>query len=146
MEPPADSALVRFTLPIRVRYHEVDGQGRVHHGQYLNYFERGRVEMLRAAGVAYKQLEAEGYMLVIREVHVRYAAPAEFDDLLELTIETESARGARVRHRYTLTRGEQTIVTARSEIACITRDGRIARLPPRLQLPTVTPVDGDRLQ
>ena len=51
-------------LTIRVNYHETDGQRRVHHANYLNYFERGRVEMLRAAGTRYRELEESGLMLV----------------------------------------------------------------------------------
>ena len=37
-------------IEIRVRYQETDGQRRVHHGNYLTYFEMGRTEMLRAQG------------------------------------------------------------------------------------------------
>ena len=44
-------------IQLRVNYHETDGQRRVHHSNYLNYFERGRVEMLRELGVRYRDLE-----------------------------------------------------------------------------------------
>lgn len=120
---------------LRVRYHEVDGQGRVHHSQYLNYFERGRVEMLRAAGFSYKELEASGLLLVVRRMEIDYIFPAEFDDELTLTTCVESSRGARIRHRYHLRRDndQQKIVIAASEIACIDRTGTPRRLPSYLQ-------------
>ncbi|MDZ4851378.1 MAG: thioesterase family protein [Pirellulaceae bacterium] len=122
-------------LTIRVRYHEVDGQGRVHHAQYLNYFERGRVEMLRDWGHSYKDLEATGLMLVVRRMEIEYVIPAEFDD--ELIIETTvlKSRGARIEHRYQVTRSsdQQLIVTAKSEIACVDRSGAVRRLPSYLQ-------------
>ena len=76
--------LEEFQLDIRVRYNETDGQARVHHAQYLNYFERGRVEMLRASGFSYKELEQSGLMLVVSQIKVRYLLPAEFDDELKL--------------------------------------------------------------
>jgi len=122
---------------IRVRYHEVDGQGRVHHAQYLNYFERGRVEMLRAAGHSYKELETSGYMLVIRRMEIEYVYPAEFDDELTLVTTVLSARGARIEHDYQMfrPRDQQLIVTAQSEIACIDRSGSVRRLPGFLQSP-----------
>ncbi|WP_164102373.1 acyl-CoA thioesterase [Candidatus Laterigemmans baculatus] len=120
-------------LTIRVTYSETDGQRRVHHANYLNYFERGRVELLRSLGQSYKTFEDEGLMLVVSEMNVRYFQPAEFDDLLELETAVESARGARIRHSYRITRGEELIVTAQSTIACVGSDGRVKRLPASLQ-------------
>ena len=56
---------IEHEIEIRVRYQETDGQGRVHHANFLNYFEVGRTELLRAAGHSYRQLEEEeGLMLV----------------------------------------------------------------------------------
>ena len=52
-------------IEIRVRYQETDGQGRVHHANYLTWFELGRVELLRAAGHSYRELEAAGLFLVV---------------------------------------------------------------------------------
>ncbi len=63
-------------MEIRVRYHETDGQGRVHHAQYLNFFERGRVEMLRAAGHSYRELEASGLLLVVTKMEIQYFLPS----------------------------------------------------------------------
>ncbi len=125
--------LTEFILEFRVEYFETDGQQRVHHGNYLNYFERGRVEMLRAAGISYKELEATGLMLVVTEMNVKYLAAAEFDDLLRLTTRVISAKGVRVRFEYTIHRGDELIVTAESTIACIDRSGRPRRLPEHLR-------------
>lgn len=117
------------TLQIRVTYQETDGQGRVHHGNYLNYFERGRVEMLRAAGISYRELEASGLMLVVSEMNVRYLAAAEFDDQLTLITDVTELRKVRVRHHYTVLRDSETIVEADSVIACVDRGGKPKRLP-----------------
>jgi acyl-CoA thioester hydrolase len=117
------------SMSIRVAYQETDGQGRVHHGNYLNYFERGRVEMLRAGGISYKYLESTGIMLVVSEMNIRYAAGAEFDDLLVLTTELMEIRKVRIRHRYTMFRGAELVVEADSVIACVDRAGNPRRLP-----------------
>lgn len=122
-------------LTIRVAYNETDGQRRVHHANYLNYFERGRVELLRSLGQSYKSFEERGLMLVVSEMNVRYVQPAEFDDLLELETTVESARGARIRHAYRITCNDALIVTAESTIACIGPDGRAKRLPATMQMP-----------
>jgi len=125
--------LTEFQLNIRVRYNETDGQGRVHHAQYLNYFERGRVEMLRASGFSYKELEKGGLMLVVSQIRVRYLLPAEFDDELKLITRVLYARGARLEHQYQLYRNTDLLVDAETEIACIDRSGKVRRLPNYLQ-------------
>jgi acyl-CoA thioester hydrolase len=125
----------RHEIEIRVRYCETDGQGRVHHAQYLNYLERGRVEMLRAAGRSYRELEEQGILLVVSNFQLTYRMPAQFDDLLLLSTEVLYSRGARIEHAYRLTRQDDVVLEARSEIACIDRTGRIRRLPDFLQQP-----------
>ncbi|MDB4809689.1 acyl-CoA thioesterase [bacterium] len=122
-------ALHSHRINIRVTYQETDGQRRVHHANYLNYFERGRVEMLRAEGVRYKEIEDNGCMLVVTEMQVQYHSAAEFDDLLELETELVEVRKVRLRHRYRLMRGEELIVEANSVIACVGRNGLPKRLP-----------------
>jgi len=121
--------VLQHTLELRVAYQETDGQRRVHHANYLNYFERGRVEMLREIGHNYKAIEASGLLLVVTEMNVRYHAPADFDDLLRLTTTVTEVRKVRMRHRYELFRDEQLLVEADSVIACLDREGRPARLP-----------------
>ena len=126
---PNANPLRCFRTNIRVNYHETDGQQRVHHGNYTHYFERGRVEMLRAGGISYKQLEQDGKLLVVTEMNISYHSAAEFDDLLTLTTETIEVRKVRIRHRYALHRGEELIVQAHSTIACVNSEGKPSRLP-----------------
>ena len=127
-------------LTIRVQYFETDGQGRVHNSQYLNYFERGRVEMLRSMGISYREIELSGLMLVVRSMQVNFRVPAQFDDELELITSLRHSHGARVEHGYSLVRqcdkDKQTtvVVTGHSVIACVDRDGKVRRLPRQLQL------------
>ena len=125
-------SLVSHVITIRVPYNDTDGQRRVHHANYLNYFEQGRVELLRARGWSYKELEDSGLMLVVSEMQVRYFFPAEFDDVLTLETSVVAAKGARIEHTYKLTREETLIVTAQSTIACIDQTGRVRRLPKEL--------------
>ncbi len=129
MNLPQNDPLQLHSQQLRVTYQETDGQRRVHHANYLNYFERGRVEMLRAAGLCYKQLEAGGFMLVVTEMNVRYHSAAEFDDLLTLTTEVTEIRKVRIRHSYKIHRGDELIVDADSVIACVDRAGNPRRLP-----------------
>ena len=85
--------------------------------------------MLRAAGLCYKALEDAGQMLVVTEMDIRYHKAAEFDDLLDLSIQTLEVRKVRIRHRYLVQRDGVPIVEAESTIACIDSEGRPSRLP-----------------
>lgn len=116
-------------IEIRVRYQETDGQGRVHHANYLTWFELGRVELLRAMGHSYRELEEAGVLLVVAEMNVRYFLPALFDDVLTLRTSTLKAKGARIEHQYKVLRGQDLLAEAASTVACIDRAGRVARLP-----------------
>ena len=125
--------LRQHEIQIRVRYQETDAQGRVHHANFAIYFEMGRVELLRAAGHSYKQLEEAGVLLVVSELNCEYFFPAEYDDLLRLVTTTLRAKGARIEHQYEVFRDDQLLVRGRSVIACVDPTGRVRRLPSWLQ-------------
>ena len=116
-------------IEFRVRYQETDGQGRVHHANYLTWFELGRVELLRASGHSYRELEQAGIFLVVAEVSVQYFLPAFFDDLLRLRTTTTRAKGARIEHYYEVFRGDDVLAKGKTTVACIDRTGRVTRLP-----------------
>jgi acyl-CoA thioester hydrolase len=121
--------LTQHDLQIRVRYQETDAMGRLHHANYLTYFELGRTELLRAAGFNYRQVEEQGLFLVVSEMTCRYLRPANYDDLLTLRTTVVSARGARIQHDYQLFRGTELLATGRSTVACVDRIGAVKRLP-----------------
>jgi len=116
-------------LEIRVRYQETDGQRRVHHANYLTYFEMGRTEMLRSQGRTYREFEDAGLMLVVADVSCSYRAAAEYDDLLLLRTRVEKVGSAHIRHAYELVRGATIIATGSTTVVCVDRTGRVRRLP-----------------
>jgi acyl-CoA thioester hydrolase len=117
------------TIAIRVRYPEVDAMGYLHHSRYLQYFEIGRVELLRSLGVSYADLEQQGIFFVVTRAEVRYRSPAKYDQ--ELTLTTRVARRTSVRfdHEYTLRHGETLVAEAATTIACVGRDGQVIAIP-----------------
>ena len=78
--------MVTTTTNLIVRYKETDAQGVVHHSNYLVWFEEARSDFLRQQGLAYSNLEASGFFVVVTEVAVTYRAPAFYED--RITIET----------------------------------------------------------
>ena len=76
--------LIKNSTQIRVRYAETDQMGVVYNGNYAQYFEIGRVEMLRSMGTTYKMMEASGVMLPVRKLEINFIKPAAYDDLLTI--------------------------------------------------------------
>ena len=126
---------MQHQLNIRVRYPECDPMGYLHHSIFLQYFEMGRVELLRSVGFSYADLERDGVFFVVAKAEVKYKAPARYDD--ELTLTTRVARQTHVRidHAYELRRGDVLIAEAATTIACVGRDGQLRQIPEELMPP-----------
>jgi len=114
---------------VRVRYAECDPWGNVHHGRYFEYFEAGRVALLRELGVSYRDCEADGVFFVVSKLTCRFRAPARFDDVLDLTTTLVRSTRARVDHEYVLKRDGLILAEAATTLACVDRDGRIQPIP-----------------
>lgn len=69
-------------IEVRVRYSETDQMGVVYHGNYIPYFEIGRVEWLRNKGISYKSMEESGIALPIVSMNINYKKSARYDELL----------------------------------------------------------------
>ncbi len=116
-------------ITLRVRYAETDRMGLLHHANYLIYFEQGRTELLRFNGLSYKDLEDQGYLLVLTKIEVRYRWPAHYDDLLTLKTTTVRTTTVRIDHRYELFCEGRLLAEGASTLACVDRDGRPQALP-----------------
>ncbi|MFC2131380.1 acyl-CoA thioesterase [Bacteroidota bacterium] len=108
MEKPL---VLKNTCEIRVRYAETDKMGFVYNGEYLTYFEVARVEMMRAAGLAYRELEKAGFQLPLVESHVNYKSPAFFDDLLKVQATLNFEMRPVLKIEYNIFRDNTTIAT-----------------------------------
>lgn len=69
----------------RVRYGETDQMGYLYYGNYAQYYEIGRVEMLRSVGLTYKSMEEEhGILMPVMTLEMRFVRPAHYDELLTI--------------------------------------------------------------
>lgn len=121
-------------ITIRVRYAETDRMGFLHHANYLVYFEQGRTELLREQGLAYRDLEDQGFLLVLTKVQVRYKSPARYDDHLLLRTILVRTTHVKIEHRYELVRDGLLLAEGETTLACIGRDGKVQALPDFLRL------------
>jgi acyl-CoA thioester hydrolase len=93
-----------FAAPIRVRFAETDAQGVVHNSNYLVWFEVARVEYLERYAGGYQRLRDLGIESFVLESHVRFLAPATFDDRLLVHTRCLAVKGARFRFEYAVER------------------------------------------
>ena len=117
------------TITFRVRYPEVDAMGFVHHSRFLQYFEMGRVEMLRARGVSYADIERQGVLFVVVRAECRYKAPARYDEELSLLTRVVRQTHVRIDHAYELKRGSTLLAEGSTTIACVDREGNLQEIP-----------------
>jgi acyl-CoA thioester hydrolase len=116
-------------ITIRVRYPEVDAMGYLHHSRYWQYFEMGRIELLRSLGYSYADLEKQGVFFVVVKVECRYKAPARYDEELSLTTRVVKQTHVRIDHAYELRREGILLAEASTTIACVGRDGQLMPIP-----------------
>ena len=121
--------LGEHTITVRVRYPEVDAMGFLHHSRYLQYFEMGRVELLRSLGYSYADLERDGVLFVVVRAECRYKAPARYDEELTLTTRVVKQTHVRIDHAYELKRGQTLLAEGSTTIACVDRDGNLRQIP-----------------
>jgi len=119
-------------LPVRIYYEDTDFSGVVYHANYLRYFERGRSDFLRLAGVSHSDLlDGESPIaFVVTRMEIDFKRPARIDDALVVRTTYDRVKGPRLFVSQTITRGEELIAAAVVNAACIRLDGRPAKPPP----------------
>jgi acyl-CoA thioester hydrolase len=117
----------------RVYYADTDFSGVVYHARYLEFFERGRSDFLRLAGVHHTELadgkHGEKLVWVVRRMEIDFRGPARIDDILTIDTRPQAVSGARIFMAQELKRGEALLVTAKVEAAIISAAGRPRRFP-----------------
>lgn len=135
MKFPQRMTVQSHTITIVPRYAETDKGGVVHHSVYPVWLEMGRTELLRANGVAYRDLEKAGVFFVVARLQIKYRRPAEYDEKLELETTCSLVNHGKVEHTYTLKRACDGLVLAEgaTTLACVDAEGKIRRVPDFMQ-------------
>ncbi len=120
--------------PVRVYYEDTDFSGIVYHANYLRFFERGRSDFLRLAGIHHAELAAaaEPTAFAVNKMSIEFKKPARIDDALLVETRFEAIKGPRIFIAQRLCRGGETLVEAAVEVCCISLTGRPRKPPPLL--------------
>lgn len=118
-------------MPVRVYYEDTDASGIVYHANYLRFIERARTDVLRCAGLDHRRMmDAEdSTAFAVRQMDIRFHAPARLDDALEVRTRFTELRGARIRAAQSVWRGEALLFEAQVEVAVLDGEGRARRIP-----------------
>ena len=126
-------------LTVRVYYEDTDFTGIVYHANYLRYMERGRTNYLRLLGADHRALfeetakEAPGFAFVVRSMNIDFLKPARMDDVLTVITEPEEVKGASIKLRQRVMRGDELMVEAHVRVAFIS-GGRARPIPKPLRV------------
>lgn len=122
---------ITFATEVRVYFEDTDFSGRVYHGAFIRFLERGRTELLRASGLDHAALAAQErpVYFTLRRIDVAFHAPAVIDDLL--TVETTPVEAGRANFllRQTILCGGRKLISATAELCLIDDRGRPQRPP-----------------
>ena len=117
---------------LRVRYAETDQMGVVYYANYYIWMEVARVELCKARGFNYRDMEqVDGILMAVAESACRYRAPARFDDeiLVKTWIEDADPRTVTIRYEMRLAEGGRVLATGQTRHLFVNREMRKARLP-----------------
>ena len=70
--------MINITHSLRVRYGETDPMKYVYYGNYAEYLEVARVELFRAIGISYNEIEKRGIWLPVSEYKIKSPKPPPF--------------------------------------------------------------------
>ncbi|MEI9972482.1 MAG: thioesterase family protein [Ignavibacteriota bacterium] len=117
---------------LRVRYAETDQMGVVHHANHYIWMEAARVDLCKACGFNYRDMEQQdGIFMAVVEATCRYRAPAHFDDeiVVKTWIEAANPRTATIQYEMRVAEGDRVIATGQTRHVFVNREMHKARLP-----------------
>jgi acyl-CoA thioester hydrolase len=118
---------------VRVRYAETDQMGVAYYANYLVWFEVARTDWLRAAGLTYRELEAEGLFLPVIEARCEYRSPARYDDALAVRATARLVSPVRLAFDYDISGPGGGVARGQTVHVLLDGRGRPVRVPPRIK-------------
>jgi acyl-CoA thioester hydrolase len=101
--------MFEHTTKIRVRYGETDQMGFMYYGNYAEFYEVGRVEMLRSLGMTYSGMEASGIMMPVLELSCKYLKPALYDEEISVKVMAKMP-GVKIHFQYELYNHDEELI------------------------------------
>lgn len=120
----------------RVNFYDTDLMSVVHHANYIRWFEIGRVEFMRAAGISLIEMMEDGFVFPITEVRCKYLSPSRFDDEIIIEVKPEVLTKAKMEFSYRILRaadGELLVTGFTQNVFTNKETGKIVRITDKYQ-------------
>ncbi|WP_110953496.1 acyl-CoA thioesterase [Anaerosinus massiliensis] len=117
---------------VKVNFFDTDAMAVVHHANYLRWFEIGRVEFLREAGITLNELMEDQIVFPIIDVTCKYRSSARFDDLVMIETIPTTLTQLKMIFEYKVLReadGELLAEGRTQSVFTSKETGKIIRLP-----------------
>jgi acyl-CoA thioester hydrolase len=118
----------------RVLYGDTDAAAVVYNANYLRYFELGRTEFMRDRICSYREIEEMGIVLPVIECHLRFKAPARYDDFITIETTLTDLKKVSCTFSYRILQEEdrsrpRLLTKGSTVMASISRQGKLTPLP-----------------
>jgi len=121
-------------LEEKVRYSETDQMGVAHNKNYFEWFEIGRTEYCRQKNIPYKDIEAQGFYLVVVEAFCKYKKPLRYDQKFIIRVFLEKITPKKVEFAYELvTKEEEKLIASGHTVHIVTNsEAKTCSFPPHI--------------
>ncbi|NLW31685.1 MAG: YbgC/FadM family acyl-CoA thioesterase [Fibrobacter sp.] len=117
-------------MKIRIYYEDTDCGNVVYYANYLKFMERSRTEFLRERGIDLASYHKKGYLFVVVDAHIKYRAPAYYNDLLDAVSFVTELTSVSVSFTTNITSEKgRLLVKGDIRLACVNSNGRACRIP-----------------
>lgn len=89
----------------------------VYHGNYVKYFEIGRIAWLKKLGISYKKMEDDGILLPVVDVKIKFRKPALFDDELIIHTKLKQMPSYMIEFEYKISRNNELLTNGYTKLA-----------------------------
>lgn len=96
-------AELKTTVPLKIRFSEVDSMHIVWHGHYATFFEDAREAFGRQYGLGYMDIYGQGFYAPLVEMSVKYRKPVLYDMNPDVTIYFRPTDAAKIVFDYEIT-------------------------------------------
>ena len=109
-----------FYWPQRVYYQHTDAGGVVYHGNYLDFMECARTELMQSLGFDLGHLARQEHVLfMVHTAQIAYHKPARLHDMLSVSAHLSRVGRARLVFAQEVKREAEKLVSAEITLACV---------------------------
>jgi acyl-CoA thioester hydrolase len=112
-----------------LRYSDTDQMGVIHHSTYALFFEQARDVFLKQYGVDYVQIESEGILFPVYDLHIVYHEAIRLQDQIEVITSVLKVTPIKLVFKHKVMCHDKVKATGESTIVCVSKETfKITRL------------------